>query len=46
MYREQSREAGDDGHLVKPVALNDLDRLLDRTRTNDDELGHSGKKSE
>ena len=26
--RERSREAGCDGHLVKPVNLADLDRLL------------------
>jgi PAS domain S-box-containing protein len=31
--REQSREAGCDGHLVKPVALDELNRILASQRT-------------
>jgi CheY-like chemotaxis protein len=30
--RERSREAGCDGHLVKPVNLTDLERLLGELR--------------
>ena len=30
--RERSREAGCDGHLVKPVNLPDLERLLAEVR--------------
>ncbi len=33
--REQSREAGCDGHLVKPVALDELRQMLDASRRNE-----------
>ena len=30
--RERSREAGCDGHLVKPISLNELDKVLGEAR--------------
>jgi len=40
--RERSRGAGCDGHLVKPVSLHDLERLLGIARAKPDEAGPAG----
>jgi CheY-like chemotaxis protein len=40
--RAKSKEAGCDGHLVKPVELSDLEKLLDELQGNHEAAGGGG----